>query len=449
MFQGSLPPPVLSILCDHVKHWSCQDVYIGCSGNFTIERTLAGLERFALHSNDVTIYSSVIGAHLAGTPYTLAIREEMVEPFGWLAEYLQDPADTVATLMLATRLLEGLGKTTPYHRRMQEAYHQQWPDLHAKTVQKVRDLPVSLASFYCGDVRTYLNDVPDEAGFVSFPPFWKGGYEKMWAKLEQVFTWEPPEYAPFDPGTDLEPFVERVTQRQWWALGTGDMLPGYEKLLRGKVQTTLRSKPIYLYASEGTSRLSMPSIASQSVLVPRFGPGEKLGETLTLAPLTGAQFTSLRSQYLARNIVPASPQMACAVLVDGRLIGAFGITRSDFDMQGLETPQVYLMSDFAVSPSDEPRLSKLVLHAILSHEARLLMERSYRKRVRAVTTTAFSQNPVSMKYRGVFRLLSRKDAAPDEPYRYQLNYGAEVGQWSLAEGFAIWRKKHANKNHSA
>ncbi len=35
-----------------------EDLYVACSGNFTIERVLA--DRFKLHSNDVSIYTSVV-----------------------------------------------------------------------------------------------------------------------------------------------------------------------------------------------------------------------------------------------------------------------------------------------------------------------------------------------------------------------------------------------------
>ena len=39
------------------------DIYVGCSGNFTLEKFIGPLERFRLHSNDVTMYSLCLGAH--------------------------------------------------------------------------------------------------------------------------------------------------------------------------------------------------------------------------------------------------------------------------------------------------------------------------------------------------------------------------------------------------
>lgn len=69
-------------------------------------------------------------------------------------------------------------------------------------------------------------------------------------------------------------------------------------------------------------------------------------------------------------------------------------------------------------------------------------------------TTAFTKRPVSMKYRGLFQLLNKKqlpgvDEGETDMSKiyynsgYQLNYGAPMGQWTLAEGLELWKKKHS------
>lgn len=40
MFHGSLPDSVQQIMGDCIRDWKCTDIYVGCSGNFTIERLL-------------------------------------------------------------------------------------------------------------------------------------------------------------------------------------------------------------------------------------------------------------------------------------------------------------------------------------------------------------------------------------------------------------------------
>ena len=84
----------------------------------------------------------------------------------------------------------------------------------------------------------------------------------------------------------------------------------------------------------------------------------------------------------------------------------------------------------------------------------MLAERLTSHRIRSLVTTAFSKKPVSMKYRGLFQLLSKKEIEEVDGTEtdmskcyyskgYQLNYGAEMGQWTLAEGLALWKKNHA------
>ena len=66
MFQGTIPPPLRAIVHEHAATWPADsDVYIGCSGNLSIERTLAPLGR-RLHSNDVNPYSCALGWYFAG-----------------------------------------------------------------------------------------------------------------------------------------------------------------------------------------------------------------------------------------------------------------------------------------------------------------------------------------------------------------------------------------------
>jgi hypothetical protein len=49
MFRGSIPSSVQRIVAEHAAQWTCRDIFVGCSGNFTIERVIAPLKRFNLH----------------------------------------------------------------------------------------------------------------------------------------------------------------------------------------------------------------------------------------------------------------------------------------------------------------------------------------------------------------------------------------------------------------
>lgn len=447
MFEGTVPPAMCSIVAEHARRWPLgSDVYIGCSGNLTLERTLHPLTAahgFRLHSNDVNPYSCALGWFFSGQPVPFRLREESREAVGWLEDYLDDGVGTLATLLLGSRWLKWVGLPGAYFQRMVAGFHDQWPQLFAKTVTKLSAATLRLDSFTPGDVREYLAAAPPDAPVALFPPFQKGGYERMFAGLDAHFEWPAPQYEVLDDDGKAE-IVAMVMDRPHWLLGLHYEPPELAPYRVGFVQNTPRSVPILVFAHPGVARYVGPAQKSEPVLMPRLGPHDELGGQLRLHPLSVPQFNSLRSAYLNKGIAPGEPLFACAVASDNRIIGAFGYKWDP--AMGLDA---YLMSDFAVAPSRYRRLSKLVVMAAISAEAQILMQRQVSRRITTWATTAFSNNPSSAKYgRGVpgVVLYSRKKCS-DGVHRFQLQYGGTLGQWSLSEALARWSTRHGRFLH--
>jgi len=442
MFQGTIPVPLRAIVHEHAGLWPGDDVYVGCSGNFTIERTLDGRFRGArqLHGNDVQGYSCALGWWLSGQPLNYHLRDDFQESLGWLEPYLDDPTDTMATLMLGTRFLPWVGKTGIYFQRMLAATRDQWPGMHAKTVDKLRGVQLRLGSFYAGDVRDYLaTAVPTDAPVAMFPPFWASGYEKMFAGIDDCFEWPKPAYDILDED-GKEKIIDLVRDRPHWLLGLHVQRDDLRAHLAGVVQVTNRNVPIYVYTSHGPSRIVLPNQQTAPVNLPKIGVGDELGDRMTLHPLTPAQFNGLRSQFLSKKIPPGMPLLACAVAVDRQLIGAFAY------LGPAHAPScAYLMSDFPVSWTRYRRLSKLIILAAISSETQLLLQRAVSRRISAWSTTAWTDNPNSSKYgRGIpgARLEKRTHPSPDGQHEYQLQYGGPIGAQDLQAALAYWKAKH-------
>lgn len=430
------------IAAEHVGRWGVRDIYVGCSGNFTVERAISGTcgDRFRLHGCDVTIYSSAIGCYFSGNPLPLSLNPEMAEEYGWLADYLTTPEDALATVKLLSAMGGAIDGKNAYWVRVRNAYLRDWADLHAKNVKRIVETPFRLATYRNGDVIEWMADLPRDTGFISYPPFYAKDYEGMYKKLEKVLVWdEPADYKPIDDARRLE-FCRMAMEFDHWILGLKERVEEFEPFLKGMTQTTNRGVPIYLYSNGGPTRIVSPKQELALIGVPRLGPGEELGANLTIVQMTHAQFATLRSKYMNENIAPGSASVTCGVLVDGVLVGVFAFstspTLSNWDTY-LEGPTTYLLSDFPVAPTDYPRLSKLIVYAALSKEAKHLVERYSNRRTRSLATTARTEKPVSMKYRGVLNLLNRKEG--------MLNYGGLMGEWTAQEGYEIWRKKHGKR----
>ncbi|GIE28930.1 hypothetical protein Ait01nite_019750 [Actinoplanes italicus] len=442
VFHGSIPSDLRSIIYEHADGWPATDLYVGCSGNFTIERVLHSRpgEQRPIHGNDVQSYSSALGWWLAGQPLPYTLNDAGGEHLAWLEPYLRTDTDLLASLMLGTRFLQYVGRSGVYYERMMRATIGQFPTMHARTVGKLEALTTRLASYYCGDVREYLETVvPADAPVAMFPPFYAGDYEQQFASIDDFFDWPAPEYDTLDED-GKEQIIGAVLDRPHWILGLHIARDELRPWLRGVVQTSNRGLPIYVYASSGARRIVAPVQQVAPIFMPKIGPTDELGDTMAIHVLTGGQFSGIRSQFMSKTILPGSPLLACGVSVAGKLVGAFAYLPPKFDPS-----TAYLMSDFPVSWSRYRRLAKLIVMAAASREAQLLLQRSLSKRLTGWSTTAFTNNPNSAKYgRGIpgVRLQKRTEPAADKIHRFQLQYGGPLGGWTLNEALAEWKRRH-------
>lgn len=453
MFKGTIPQDVRRIMHQVVKDWPCTDVYVGCSGNFTVERVLDPLKRFALHGNDVSLYTSALGAYFAGDPVNVSPHPDAPEELRWATALMDGRVEKVASVMLATSLMDAMSPTgemrlNKYYERLLAGYHEEWGRLHSATCEKLVETGLALASFTCGDVCAWVKGLPKDQGFISYPPFYVGGYETLFKKLDFLFEWAQPTY-PVMTDQRKEAYLADIIDRKYWLFAVDKLLPTMRPHLTGISQTSNRAAPFYMYASGGPARVVAPRQAMEPVLMPRLMPGDTLGDEISLVALNEKQFCSLRSKYMNAMIRPGMSAMPIGIAVDGLLVGCYAFSQTD---RQISSPAfIYLISDFCVAPTDYPRLSKLVLYAALSRESKLLAERLTRRRVRFAVTTAFTDRPVSMKYRGVFSLVKRREnkveeqAYGEDAKKYMLNYQAAIGGWSLAEGLIMWKKKHGKK----
>ncbi|GAA4226074.1 hypothetical protein GCM10022254_09800 [Actinomadura meridiana] len=464
MFHGSIPADMCRIVREHVSLWTdVTDVYNACCGNFTVERTIATLGK-RLHSCDVLLYSTAIGSHYSGSPHPLNLSQAALDEFPYLATHHQTPADRLANLLLCTRLapLMGKSKSNAYWDKMRRAYETQWPDLHAKTKAKIlaAEETFTLASYTAEDAMTWVERIPPDAGVISYPPFHGAGaaFVRDFAKLEEMFEWEPPGFQIMDD-PELEQLIERITDRDHWLLGTNEQIPHMAEHLRGKTRTTNRGIPIYVYAKDGPTRIVQPRQKTEAWPGPHLA-GDPIGDTPSLAVLTSGQFAALRSAYMNANIRPGAESLAVAVLVDQVLIGVFAYswapTLGNWSYHLPQQPTVYMLSDFPVSTSRYAKLSKLVVMAALSREAQHLAWRHGHRRYQSLATTAYAKRPVSMKYRGVLRLLKREEnkalqeewsagLSPSDSYYaqpYELQYGGPFTGKPLTDVLAEWKKRY-------
>lgn len=303
MFQGTIPGPMRAIVRETARGWPRGPVYVPCCGNFTIERSLAGMG-FELHSSNVSIYTSAVGRWLTRQPVGICLRDASADQLHWLADSLDDGVGTVATMMLGTRFLTCVGREGLWHERVVRSYRDQWKAKHAETVERLSGSDVELASYDVEDVRSWLQKVPRDVPVCSFPPFYGGGYEKLYEPLEAHFTWDAPQYEPLSDA-DVVDVLGAITDRPFWLTASNHDVPELHPYLRGVIKTTPRAAPFYVYASEARTRIVAPRQPIEPVKAPRLREGDELVGPLTLSLLKPGQFNALRSGTSTRGSHPA------------------------------------------------------------------------------------------------------------------------------------------------
>lgn len=438
VFVGAINRDMRQILAKTAGSYSDLPAYVGCSGNFTVERILADMGFEEIHGNDVTLYSCALGGHLAGEDVEVKVRPEVGEEFGWLADFLKPGLSTVAAIICSSAFLQFHGRAERYHQRMYQAYLTRFRTNHEATVARLEEAldGIRLKSFHAGDVVDWVAQTPIDSMVASFPPTYKGGYERLYKKIDETFMWEAPTYQVFDDER-FEILKADMMARRCWMLSRDQRLEDMDAHLQGMVKVDQKSKTVYMYGPDGPKAFTKPSPPKMRTLnLPRLEGEMGDDDRLELVEIDLGQLNLLRAEYLNPGILPAGATVCRAVTVGGKLVGALGFSQSTyFGHLG----DAYMVADFAIRPSVYKRLAKLVLVAALSKEAQRLCERMVTGRVRTIATTVFTDAPVSMKYRGIFDLLKRDEE------NNRLVYVGEAGKWDLSGGFEWWNQKHSQK----
>lgn len=442
MFQGTTPADAVKIVQETIRTWGVGRLYVPCCGNFTVERAMFNAGMTDIVSNDVSVYSSVLGFYFSGKGLGgFKPREGIPERCAFALSRFSTDEEKLAAILLISDYGKCMSRHGDYYDEQLDEVRSQWDSLMDAQIAKLRAMKFKVSGFECRDCFEFIDGIPcdDNVGVYTFPPFQKGGYERMFDFVDGLLDWPKPEYRIFGDEQVLE-LLARLKERRHWIFGTHYEIPDMKPHLMGTFKTSSRGLQCYLYASDfDKARIVVPNQKIGRLDVLRLGRGERIGDRMEIHLIEGASFNCLRAQYLNKGISPATPEACFAVTVDGRLVGAFAHSRGENSIAGVEPPYLYGMSDFPVSGTDYKRLSKLIVMASVSREAQEFYQMKYGTRIVSSVTTAFSTRPASMKYRGILKLVTSQK---DKNGRYVLNYAGRFGEWTLDEALAEWKKRN-------
>lgn len=438
MFTGSVPQEARTLFQGLVDSIGKREFYIGCSGNFSVDKVIARLGG-VVHSNDVSLYTKLVADILLETDTPLKVlNADLKQVFsGWSESRYRK----LAMVMFAMKVSKFASRKNDYEKVFYDAYLEDGKGYYERTVQKLEGgaLDFRIRSFTFGDFLDFLKKKQGKGVGISFPPTYKAGYEKIYRFVEESFEYERARYELYDPDRSERVFGEMLRQDENIFCGDREF-ESLQEYMVGKIMLGSSKHPLFVYSSVATPRKFFYERTSAEVkntvgVLPidyRFTQETKI--TAEVVPTS--QITYFKHFFMSARVeYSGGGDFGVIVYADGM---AFGFCA--FSKQMSTLTQCYLHSDF-VSRSNTPKLSKLLIRLLKTSEIRRIISKKMMHRFEGLKTSVYTDKPVSMKYRGVFDL-DRRDKG-------KLMYSCRFTGERLDEVYQAWLTKQKVKDGKA
>lgn len=442
-FIGAVATQVRQAIANYAADIKQPVLLVGC-GNFTVAAALrSGGYTGPIKACDVALYTSALGAYLSDSPFEVSEKEDCPQPLRGLLR-TASPLETIASIALLYDLREVWQGKNQYQQKVVDQYRLKWEELLDRTRDKLQAFKehVGAIEYLARDGFAFLEEHDRAHTVFAFPPTYKSGYERLEKLLRAALDWTPPEYREM---TDRDlGLYEAVARFDAYFVVLEKDLPEVHAII-GEPSAILprgRNSFSHIIAKQTARKIITRNTTRSASAGPVWPADQEISgdEELSLALITTAQSIRLNELFLSTRIdyFSGGVGVSLAFLLDGRIIGKadFCQTTHRWKLPD-DRAMIYIMSDLAV-PSCEKRLAKLVLLCIQAREVKEILDLRYVDDFAWVCTTAFSPHPVSMKYRGIFRLHKRKEEAGG----FLLNYYAEFSPHTMTQVLDIWTKKY-------
>ena len=437
MFQGTTPPEVKIVIQDIMERQKgkCTDVFCACSGNYTTDKTLSAMG-FSVHSNDVSLYSKLIADYVLGKDETpVKVKDEQFAKV--FANWEELPLKKLCMVMYMMHIAQLLPQKNEYQIEMLEIFMQkeQAEMFYRSTLEKIqKGTDFKIKDFYYGDFADFLKSKKGAGIGIAFPPTYKGGYEKMFKAVEDTFEWEHADYNIFDPKQADELFLKflREDKNLIYTDREFDLLAEYET---AQIVLGPGKKPVYLYSSIEDSpkayyieRPQKPQTSKYRTIPMDFEFTENTQIAVKVVPKEDVNY--FKGFYMSNKVdYTDGGELALMFFADGLAFGFASFSKYSSRRMG----ELMGLSDFVVN-SKTKRLSKLLIMLELTHDVRMIIARSVQEYYDVIYTPVYTQKPVSMKYRGVFKLEKREPG--------KLTYYGTFNETTINETYKKWLKNN-------
>lgn len=403
-FIGAAPRELQFFIYDLFKNRNKSDVFIGCSGNFTLDSVFSKLG-YSVHSNDVSVYSLLIANILLKRETEISCNDpELQNVFDkWPDSYLKD----FIQVLFSLRISSFYDRKNPYEQLMFDSFILKSDEYYSKTFDKLSNgaFDFSIKSFAYIDFIDFLKKKKGKGIGITYPPTYKNGYEKMFSLIDKKFDYKKAEYNIFDPDDGGIIFSDLLMSDEN-IICSDRHFPEIEDFIIGKIKQKNNKKDIYVYSSIESEKKYFYHKTKE---IPERG--------LKLLPsdFSFDENTQINVSLCNIEIVNYYKDFYMSNKVDFSYGGDFGVLffadKKVFGFASIKKlrlhNKIFLSSDFVIN-SETKRLSKLLIMLLLTRDTQSLFSQKLMHVYDEINTVVFTDKPVSMKYRGVFKLLKRE-----------------------------------------
>ena len=461
LFRQGYSDLAKKVIYKYSNEWADREVFVVGSTLLTTDLTLgsadAGITTIPSISDPIT---AAMARYCLGEP--IGFRPRNPERHHWMLKYCDGnatPEEELALVRISWEIFQFLDRPAPFYRR-QTAHYLDNLDKHIatcveKTAAAMEVLKKTVVRYEEQNAIRFVRHKAD-GPIVVFPQEIPRDFRRYLIAYDEKYIWRNVRQREWDQAR-WGILVEEVANHPEWVIVSEKEEPTIEEFAVGKAMKNRRQPPHWIYARKlgqerrGRGYIHLPPKQKvQQLPYPIQREMIDSKKPIDLLKVDAVVFNSYRSIFLDRKIASAGASRCYLVMQDGHVLGGFGM-----DPQGnaagrsftAEWCDIYAMCDFGVEPTATAKLSKLVVMMMLSKEVMDDWQQFKGRKVEYLGSTAFSQHPESMKYRGIMQLFKRIETPPGKGNageKYRLNYRAKMGQWTVKEGFARWLKKYAD-----
>lgn len=448
MFFGTTPQIISQFIYDEIKRHNPKRVVVPFAGNFVIEQ-LAGLvsRDIEVVSTDISLYSRGIGYGLTNTESEIKIKKEITDRFTILKDKTS-PLEIAASVIFLTEASKNYRKRhIKYYQTLhkdalanQEMYYNKIMD---KLVKFKETLPKKIKFLGTDACPLLENDLQKNDLIFYDPPVLLGDYEKMFTDLEDSLIYKEPEYIEMNDEVKAKQLKDlKKNHIVYYRRNDVAKAPeGYTEVLRYRY----RNRGYYTVYTNKPQKRFVGSFVPLREEVKNYKIINKKDEITPKSKIRFIRVKSLIANHYRLMWVKKAEMTDAGysflIFCDKKIIGVVTVE------SGLKFSShlASIFSDPSAPTSRYKRLSKLILYltstkAFLKEFNNITMWEHI-----GLTTRVFTNSPVSMKYRGKFKLNLREEDK-DGNFKYRLIYqNKDKLSKTYKQALSEWYSKYAKE----